>query len=165
MVNDLQNFKRYKFTITHQGKSNVSSIVSLDGSEIWKKETCSVDKFKGHLDGWLKTIPDQPRGKGYSERVAAESNSIQHQAGSLRNRRWPQGVAPLSWANNISLWDSESTKETKETHTHTHTDPFPPSSDYAICIPGERDFFGFFAGFTVSKADVVCPRQIFEQNI
>ena len=89
-----------------------------------KKENCSVDKFKKHLDDWLKTVPDQPRGGGYSERVAAESNSIQHQAGSLRNRRWPQGVAPLSWANNISLWDSESTKETKETketHTHTHT--------------------------------------------
>ena len=79
-----------------------------------KKENCSVDKFKRHLDDWLKTVPDQPRGGGYSERVAAESNSIQHQAGSLRNRRWPQGVAPLSWANNISLWDSESTKETKK---------------------------------------------------
>ena len=52
-----------------------------------KKENCSVDKFKRHLDDWLKTVPDQPRGGGYSERVAAESNSIQHQAGSLRNRR------------------------------------------------------------------------------
>ena len=52
-----------------------------------KKENCSVDKFKKHLDDWLKTVPDQPRGGGYSERVAAESNSIQHQAGSLRNRR------------------------------------------------------------------------------
>ena len=28
------------------------------------------------LDKWLKTVPDQPRGGGYSERVAAESNSI-----------------------------------------------------------------------------------------
>ena len=53
----------------------------------FEKENCSVDKFKSHLDDWLKTVPDQPRGGGYSERVAAESNSIQHQAGSLRNRR------------------------------------------------------------------------------
>ena len=52
-----------------------------------KKENCSVDKFKSHLDDWLKTVPDQPRGGGYSERVAAESNSIQHQAGSLRKRQ------------------------------------------------------------------------------
>ena len=52
-----------------------------------KSEGCSVDKFKRHLDDWLKTVPDQPRGGGYSEGVAAESNSIQHQAVSLKNRR------------------------------------------------------------------------------
>ena len=40
-----------------------------------------------HLDKWLKTVPDQPRGGGYSERVAAESNSIQHQAAIMRARR------------------------------------------------------------------------------
>ena len=40
----------------------------------------TTDTFKGHLDKWLKTVPDQPRGGGYSERVAAES----------------KGVAPLS---------------------------------------------------------------------
>ena len=52
-----------------------------------KNKGCSVDKFKCHLDDWLKTVPDQPRGEGYSEGVAAESNSIQHQAVSLKNRR------------------------------------------------------------------------------
>ena len=52
-----------------------------------KKENCSVDKFKSHLDDWLKIVPDQPRSGGYSEREAAESNIIQDQVGSLRNRR------------------------------------------------------------------------------
>ena len=47
----------------------------------------TTDTFKGHLDKWLKTVPDQPRGGGYSERVAAESNSIQHQAAIMRTRR------------------------------------------------------------------------------
>jgi len=47
----------------------------------------TTDTFKGHLDKWLKTVPDQPRGGGYSERVAAESNSIQHQAAMMRARR------------------------------------------------------------------------------
>ena len=43
------------------------------------------DTFKNHLDEWLKKVPDQPRGGGYS--VAAESNGIQHQAVVLRTRR------------------------------------------------------------------------------
>ena len=47
----------------------------------------TTNTFKGHLDKWLKTVPDQPRGGGYSERVAAESNSIQHQAAMMRARR------------------------------------------------------------------------------
>ena len=32
-----------------------------------KSEGCSVDKFKRHLDDWLKMVPDQPRSGGYSE--------------------------------------------------------------------------------------------------
>ena len=47
----------------------------------------TTDTFKRHLDEWLKKVPDQPRGGGYSERVAAESNGIQHQAVTLRTRR------------------------------------------------------------------------------
>ena len=43
------------------------------------------DTFKNHLDEWLKKVPDQPRGGGYS--VAAESNGIQHQTVVLRTRR------------------------------------------------------------------------------
>ena len=38
------------------------------------------DTFKRHLDEWLKQVPDQPRGGGYSQRVAAETNSVLHQA-------------------------------------------------------------------------------------
>ena len=47
----------------------------------------TTDTFKRHLDEGLKMVPDQPRGGGYSERVAAETNSIQHQAATLRARR------------------------------------------------------------------------------
>ena len=47
----------------------------------------TTDTLKRNLDEWLKTVPDQPRGGGYSERVAAESNSIQHQAAMMRARR------------------------------------------------------------------------------
>ena len=47
----------------------------------------TTDTFKRHLDEWLKTVPDQPRGGSYSGRVAAESNSIQHQQVLLRTRR------------------------------------------------------------------------------
>ena len=36
----------------------------------------TTDTFKRHLDEWLKMVPHQPRGGGYSERVAAESNGI-----------------------------------------------------------------------------------------
>ena len=39
------------------------------------------DTFKRHLDEWLKNkVPDQPRGGGYSKLVAAETNSVLHQA-------------------------------------------------------------------------------------
>ena len=31
----------------------------------------TTDTFKCHLNEWLKTVPDLPRGAGYSERVAA----------------------------------------------------------------------------------------------
>ena len=47
----------------------------------------TTDPFKHHLDEWLKMVPDQPRGRAYSERIAAESNSIQLQASTLRTRR------------------------------------------------------------------------------
>ena len=46
----------------------------------------TTDTFKRHLDEWLKTVPDQPRGGSYSGRVVAESNSIQHQQVLLRTR-------------------------------------------------------------------------------
>ena len=42
------------------------------------------DTFKRHLDEWLKKVPDQPRGGGYSQRVAAETNSVLHQAVTLQ---------------------------------------------------------------------------------
>ena len=47
----------------------------------------TTDTFKRHLDEWLKTVPDQPRVGGYSGKVAAESNSIQHQAAIVCARR------------------------------------------------------------------------------
>ena len=47
----------------------------------------TTDTFKRHLDEWLIKVPDQPRGGGYSVRVAAESNSILHQSVTLRTRR------------------------------------------------------------------------------
>ena len=47
----------------------------------------TMDTFKRHLDDWLKTVPDQPKGEGYYERVAAETNSIQHQAVIMHARR------------------------------------------------------------------------------
>ena len=46
-----------------------------------------TDTYKDHLDVWLKMVPDQPRGRGYSERVATKSNSIQHQTQSFFNSR------------------------------------------------------------------------------
>ena len=39
----------------------------------------STDTFKGHLDRWLQTVPDQPKSPGYSNRVAAETNGVIHQ--------------------------------------------------------------------------------------
>ena len=38
------------------------------------------DTFKCHLDKWLRSIPDTPKIDGYGVTVAAESNSIVHQA-------------------------------------------------------------------------------------
>ena len=49
--------------------------------------TVTTDTFKFHLDEWLKTVQDQRRGGGYSVRVAAESNSIQHQAAIMQARK------------------------------------------------------------------------------
>ena len=40
----------------------------------------STITFKHHLDGWLQTIPDQPRIDNYSALVERQSNSILHQA-------------------------------------------------------------------------------------
>ena len=40
----------------------------------------TTETFKRHLDMWLKSIPDTPKIDGYGAIVAAESNSILHQA-------------------------------------------------------------------------------------
>ena len=40
----------------------------------------SSDTFKGHLDKWLRTIPDMPKIDNYGASVPAESNSICDQA-------------------------------------------------------------------------------------
>ena len=40
----------------------------------------TTEIFKRHLDMWLKSIPDTPKIDGYGATVAAESNSILHQA-------------------------------------------------------------------------------------
>ena len=37
----------------------------------------STDTFKGHLDRWLQTVPDQPKSAGYN--VAADTNGVIHQ--------------------------------------------------------------------------------------
>ena len=42
-----------------------------------------IDTFKGKLDKWLLTVPDTPIMDNY--KVAAESNSIVHQAAYRRN--------------------------------------------------------------------------------
>ena len=47
----------------------------------------STDTFKKHLDVWLNTVPDQPRGGGYSKWVAAETNSVRHQAVTMLQHR------------------------------------------------------------------------------
>ena len=52
-----------------------------------RNKTCiKTDTFKKHLDEWLKKVPDQPRGGGYSKWVAAETNSVRHQAVTLLQR-------------------------------------------------------------------------------
>ena len=40
----------------------------------------SSDTFKGHLDKWLRTIPDTPKIDNYGASVPTESNSICDQA-------------------------------------------------------------------------------------
>ena len=40
----------------------------------------STETFKHHLDKWLRSVPDTPKIDGYGASVAAESNSILHQA-------------------------------------------------------------------------------------
>ena len=40
----------------------------------------SPDTFKGHLDKWLKTIPDATKIGNYRASVPAESNSVCDQA-------------------------------------------------------------------------------------
>merc|ERR1711962_943904 len=40
----------------------------------------SLDTFKGHLDKWLRTIPDTPKIGNYGASVPAESNSLSDQA-------------------------------------------------------------------------------------
>ena len=40
----------------------------------------SPDTFKGHLDKWLRTIPDTPKIGNYGASVPAESNSLCDQA-------------------------------------------------------------------------------------
>ena len=40
----------------------------------------SSDTFKGHLDKWLRTIPDMPKIDNYGASMSAESNIIYHQA-------------------------------------------------------------------------------------
>ena len=39
---------------------------------------CSVDTFKGHLDRYLSTVPDEPQIAGYTAIRRADSNSILH---------------------------------------------------------------------------------------
>ena len=48
-------------------------------SELRNISGVKTETFKKHLDKWLSGVPDQPRGGGYAERVAANSNSIQVQ--------------------------------------------------------------------------------------
>ena len=40
----------------------------------------SSDTFKGHLDKWLRTIPDTPKIDNYGASMSAESNIICDQA-------------------------------------------------------------------------------------
>ena len=44
------------------------------------KSGISADTFKGHLDEWLRTIPDTPKIDNYGSSVPAELNSICDQA-------------------------------------------------------------------------------------
>merc|ERR1712179_1394 len=46
----------------------------------------TTETFKRHLDKWLESIPDTPKIDGYGASVAAESNSIFHQAQYSMNR-------------------------------------------------------------------------------
>ena len=42
--------------------------------------TPGPDTFKGHLDKWLRTIPDIPKIDNYRSSVPAKSNGIYNQA-------------------------------------------------------------------------------------
>ena len=53
-------------------KSNIRQRICISG--------VSLDTFKGHLDKWLRTIPDTPKIEHYGESFPAESNSICDQA-------------------------------------------------------------------------------------
>ena len=45
-----------------------------------------MDAFKRILDLWLQNVPDMPKIDDYGETVAAESNSIFHQAKYEKNK-------------------------------------------------------------------------------
>ena len=52
--------------------------------DLQNKSDISPDTFKGHLDKWLKTIPDTPRIDNYGASVNAETNSIYMQSKANR---------------------------------------------------------------------------------
>ena len=39
----------------------------------------TTDTFKGHLDNWLRKIPDQPKCRGYAGLVSSKSNTLYDQ--------------------------------------------------------------------------------------
>lgn len=51
------------------------------------KAQSSVKVFKGKLDNWLHSVPDEPQTSGI-ERTRAESNSIPHLFQFLLAERW-----------------------------------------------------------------------------
>ena len=81
-LSTLEKWQIYKYSAR-----NTQTLFNCIPGTIRNLTGVTTDTFKSHLDKWLKTVPDQPRGGGYSERVAAESNSIQHQAAIMRTRR------------------------------------------------------------------------------
>ena len=61
-------------------KNKMAMLFNYIPSDIANITGVTTDTFKRHLDGWLQTIPDQPRIDNYSALVERESNSILHQA-------------------------------------------------------------------------------------